>query len=184
MEKPLPELQGEVKKDPELYKETVIELIQEYSTFLSSFPETPSSSNSRLGELITFLSQISPYFLSELKNFPSQLLNILNNYYSALDSEFRMTLFSALILLRNREQIPAMSILPICFKLFRCQDKALRLLAFNFLIKDIKKINKHSQNYQINKQLQGFIYEMIEDTNITAAKKSLHVLMTLYKKRI
>lgn len=184
MEKPLTELQGEVKKDPELYKETVIELIKEYSLLFSLFPESPSSPNVRLGELISFLSQISPYFLSELKNFPSQLLNILNNYYSALDSEFRMLLFQGLMLLRNREQIPAMSILPICFKLFRCQDKTLRLQAFNFIIKDIKKVNKHTQNYKINKQLQGFIYEMIEDTNITAAKKSLHVLMTLYKKRI
>ena len=184
MEKPLAELQGEVKKDPELYKEVVHKLITEYSSLFALFPETPSSPNARLADLLTFLSQISPYFLSELKHFPSQLLNILNNYYSALDSDFRASVFQALILLRNREQIPAMSILPICFKLFRCQDKYLRLQAFNFLIKDIKKINKHSQNYQINKQLQGFIYEMIEDTNVTASKKSLHVLMTLYKKRI
>ena len=184
MEKTLADLQGVVKKDPELYKEKVVDIITEYSSLFALFPETPSSPNTRLAEIILFLSQISPYFLSELKHLPSQLLNILNNYYSALDAEFRRSVFQALVLLRNREQIPAMSILPICFKLFRCQDKQLRLQTFNFLIKDIKKINKHSQNYQINKQLQGYIYEMIEDTNVTAAKKSLHVLMTLYKKRI
>lgn len=184
MEKALFEIQGDVKKDPALYRDRVNTFIDEFNQHFSLFPETPSGPNTRLAELVTFLSQICPYFLTELKHFPSQLLNILNNYYSALDSEFRKIVFAALCLLRNREQIPAMSLLPICFKLFRCQDKALRVQAFNFLIKDIKKINKHTQNYQINKQLQGFIYDMIGDSNITAAKKSLHVLMTLYKKRV
>ena len=184
MDNTLFELQGHVKKDPELFRDKVKDLISEFSLLFAQFPESPSGPNLRLSEIISFLSQVCPYFLSELKHFPSQLLNILNNYYSALEPEFRKSVFAALCLLRNREQIPAMSILPICFKLFRCQDKVLRLQAFNFLIKDIKKINKHTQNYAINKQLQGFIYEMIEDSNVTAAKKSIHVLMTLYKKRI
>lgn len=184
MDNTLFELQGQVKKDPELFRDKVKDLISEFSLLFAQFPESPSGPNSRLSEIISFLSQVCPYFLSDLKHFPSQLLNILNNYYSALDPEFRKSVFAALCLLRNREQIPAMSILPICFKLFRCQDKVLRLQAFNFLIKDIKKINKHTQNYAINKQLQGFIYEMIEDSNVTAAKKSVHVLMTLYKKRV
>ncbi|CAG9333610.1 unnamed protein product [Blepharisma stoltei] len=184
MDTPLTELQSNVKKDPDLYKEIVLQHIEEYTQLITNFPENPSGPNERLGELIYFLSQISPFFVVELKHFPSQILTILDNYYVALHQEFRKTLFSSLIILRNREQIPAMSILPLCFKLFRCQDKGLRLQAFNFLISDIKKINKSSQNYKLNKQLQGFIFDMIKDSNVTAAKKSLHVVMTLYKKRV
>lgn len=40
----------------------------------------------------------------------------------------------ALILLRNRNQLPAVQVLPLFFRLFRCQDKPLRQLLFRHIV--------------------------------------------------
>jgi protein SDA1 len=178
------ELQAKVKKDPELYVETVDEIITEFNQLIDKFPEEPAANHVYLGSVSAFLCQVSPFFTEKLQHLPSTLLNILHNYYTALHREFRMTLFTSVLLLRNREQIPALNVLQLCFKMFRCQDKELRKKAFSHIISDIKRLNKKTQNYTLNKQIQNFIATMINDSNIIAAKKSLHVLMTLYKKRI
>lgn len=53
---------------------------------------------------------------------------------AALDSATRLSLVRALILLRNRGALSALEILPSLFRLFRCQDKALRQLLFRHII--------------------------------------------------
>ncbi len=37
---------------------------------------------------------------------------------------------------------------------------------------------------QVNRTIQAFMYTMLADEDTTAAKKSLDVLITLYKKRV
>ena len=53
---------------------------------------------------------------------------------AALDPSTRLSLVRALILLRNRGALSALDILPSLFRLFRCQDKALRQLLFRHII--------------------------------------------------
>jgi protein SDA1 len=51
-------------------------------------------------------------------------------------------------------------------------------------VKDVRQMNaKHKQN-KINKTLQNFMYGMLSDPNQTAAKKSLDVMVALYRKRV
>ena len=40
----------------------------------------------------------------------------------------------ALILMRNRSQLDAMTVLPLFFRLFRCQDKQLRHQLFKHIV--------------------------------------------------
>lgn len=40
------------------------------------------------------------------------------------------------------------------------------------------------QNNQLNKQLQNFMYDMLADPNPIAAKKSLDVMIELYRRCI
>lgn len=45
----------------------------------------------------------------------------------------------ALILMRNRGVLSALDILPTLFRLFRCQDKALRQLLFRHIISGARR---------------------------------------------
>lgn len=52
------------------------------------------------------------------------------------------------------------------------------------LISDLKDINKNSKNHAVNKKLQSFVISLLQDPNEDAAKRSLNVMIELYKRRI
>jgi hypothetical protein len=52
------------------------------------------------------------------------------------------------------------------------------------IVSDVKKLNTGKIDNKTNKDLQNFLYKMLEDRNGTAAKCSLDVLVKLYRKKV
>ena len=52
------------------------------------------------------------------------------------------------------------------------------------IVADIKNANRKSKNNKLNKTLQNFMWVMIKDQEDIAAKKSVQVMMDLYKKNV
>jgi proline dehydrogenase len=75
-------------------------------------------------------------------------------------------------------------LLCLFFKLFRCKDKPLRQMLYSHIVTDIKNINEKHKNQKMNRTLQNFMYTMLNDPSDIAAKKSLDVMIDLYRKRI
>ncbi len=76
-------------------------------------------------------------------------------------------------------------VLPLFFKLLRCQDKILRRKLHDSIISDLTKINLAHKNNSVNKTLQNFCIEnMLNDPNKKAARKTLNIMIILYKKKI
>ena len=71
------------------------------------------------------------------------------------------TLVKSLILLRNRQQLSPTQLLPLLFRLFRVQDKALRQLVFRHITADIKAGNKKGRNDKPNRAVQNFMYRWV-----------------------
>ena len=61
-------------------------------------------------------------------------MDLLDSHYAVLNSALRQTLVKSLILLRNRGHLKSADVLPLFFRLFRCQDKALRDLLFKHIV--------------------------------------------------
>ena len=99
----LVELQSLAKKDPELYKEEVLGIYEEFNELMTDFYEQPSASHPRLTEIIKFLSQVCLYFTQEMSLFPGKIVKILDAYYQTLFGELRKIVFNAIKLLRNRD---------------------------------------------------------------------------------
>lgn len=90
----------------------------------------------------------------------------------------------ALILLRNKNLIPALDLLELFFQLLRCPDKNLRSFLENHIITDIKNMNAKHKDMKLNSTLQNFMYSMLKDSNPKAAKMSVDIMIELYKKNI
>lgn len=90
----------------------------------------------------------------------------------------------ALILLRNKNLIPALDLLELFFQLLRCPDKSLRTFLENHIITDIKNMNAKHKDMKLNSTLQNFMYIMLKDSNPKAAKMSVDIMIELYKKNI
>jgi protein SDA1 len=68
------------------------------------------------------------------------------------------------------------------FKLFLCPDKELRTLMYSHIVSDIKSINLKSKDKKLNRVIQNFMFEAVEDKNDVFAKKALDVMIELYTK--
>ena len=70
------------------------------------------------------------------------------------------------------------------FQLLRCQDKSLRSFLKDNIVNDIKNINAKGKDQKLNTELQNFMYSMLKDSAAIAAKTSLDVMATLYRKNV
>eukprot|EP00727_Mastigamoeba_balamuthi_P011102 m51a1_g6614 putative protein sda1 homolog (809) ;mRNA; r:27723-30719 len=181
----LAQLQGYCKRDAQGYRE---EFLQQHRHFLSRLEvfliKPPKGDSKDFNDLVNFLSQVAPCYPKELAEFPQQISGLLEAHINTLEPPLRKTLVQALILLRSREMLSPTALLSLFFKLFRCHDKYLRKLLHKHIVSDIKSINKKKKDNELNRTLVNFMYTMLQDPNPTAARKSLEVMVELYRKRV
>lgn len=96
----------------------------------------------------------------------------------------RNTFCRSLILLRNKNLIPALDLLELFFQLLRCPDKSLRSFLEKHIITDIKNMNAKHKDTKLNATLQNFMYSMLKDSYPKAAKMSVDIMIELYNKNI
>ncbi|XP_076232071.1 SDA1 domain containing protein Mys45A [Calliopsis andreniformis] len=180
----LPQLQNLIKRDPESYKEEFLQQHQHYKSILDVFRLSPNKFNKSLDEIIIFLSQVADCYPIVLESFPQEIIDILQTYNTILDNEMRLTFCKALIQLRNKSLLEPTVLLSLFFQLLRCQDKNLRQFLEIHIITDIKNINAKQKNAKINTSLQNFMFLMLKDSNVRAAKMSADIMIELYKKNI
>lgn len=128
--------------------------------------------------------QVAQCYVEELITFPQQLVDLLKNHSTTLDPGMRNSFCRALILLRNKNLIPALDLLELFFQLLKCPDKSLRAFLENHIITDIKNMNAKHKDMKLNSTLQNFMYTMLKDSNPKAAKMSVDIMIELYKKNI
>ncbi|XP_036619696.1 protein SDA1 homolog isoform X2 [Trichosurus vulpecula] len=177
----LPQLQNLIKRDPTAYVEEFMQQYNHYKSNVEIFKLQPNKPSKELAELVMFLAQVGHCYPEHLVDFPQQLKELLSYNHTVLDAGLRMTFCKALMLLRNRNLINPTSLLELFFELLRCHDKLLRKTLYTHIVTDIKNINAKHKNNKVN---VNFMYTMLRDSNATAAKISLDVMIELYRRNI
>jgi protein SDA1 len=132
-----------------------------------------------------FFAHVSHCYNQQIAGFLcTEIINLLQQYYSILNPEMRTTLVTSLKVMRNKETAQASQVLPVLLKLFKCKDKSLRKYLHSIVIADMKLINKSAKNHGVNKKLQNFILGLLQEPNEDAARRSLNVMIELYKRHI
>ncbi|XP_036859202.2 protein SDA1 homolog isoform X1 [Manis javanica] len=194
----LPQLQNLIKRDPPAYIEEFLQQYNHYKSNVEIFKLQPNKPSKELTELVMFMAQekkknfrrsfallqIGHCYPEHLSNFPQELKDLLSYNHTVLDPDLRMTFCKALILLRNKNLINPTSLLELFFELLRCHDKLLRKTLYTHIVTDVKNINAKHKNNKVNIVLQNFMYTMLRDSNATAAKISLDVMIELYRRNI
>nr|CCA26051.1 SDA1 family protein putative [Albugo laibachii Nc14] len=180
----LPQLQNMIKRDPEAYKTEFLMQYRHYESEYQLFLLQPCKDSTHFSALISFLSHVARCFPTEMGSFPTQLVSILRNQYLVLDPPLRKTLVQSLVLLCSHKLMDAIVLLKLLFELFRCPDKRLRDLVHKYILAEIRKLNAKSSNVKVNRAIQNFLYEMIQDEHEQAAIKSLQIMIELYQKHV
>ncbi|KAI7850372.1 SDA1-domain-containing protein [Circinella umbellata] len=187
----LPQLQNLIKRDSKSYEAEFQQQYRHYQSTLSIFCLKPSEEAKELSESVTFISQVAQCYPTETKEFPQQLVDLLQQHCIVLNPDVRKSFVQALILLRNKGVLDNTRLLPLFFTLFKCKDKHLRELLYSHIVNDIKNANIKAKNNKLNRSLQSFMFTMLEsvktgnsDENAVAAKKSVDVCIDLYHKNV
>jgi len=184
-EMPLQFLQDKIKRQPELYKVEFETHFQRFQAQLTKFKESPAKKDEELEEYFKFMAHISGVYKGELVEFiTNEYINLLQQYYSILNPSVRMTLVTSLKVMRGKDVVAPSLVLPVFLKLFRCEDKSLRRFLHSIVVQDLKKLNQAHKVNNINRKLQNFIYQMLQDPNESACRRSLNVMIELYKRKI
>lgn len=145
----------------------------------------PAKKETDFMDYLKFMAHVSGVYRQQVANYLStEILNLLQQYYSIMHSEIRMTLVTCLKVMRGKDNVSAAVVLPVFLKLFRCKDKELRQFLHGAIINDMKELNKKAKNISINKKLQNFILNLLQDPNEDAAKRALNVMIELYKRQV
>ena len=180
----IPQLQNLIKRDPSLYKDEFLQQWRHYQSNMEIFKLDPKQNAGTLESLTMFIAHVSYNYPTETSNFPQELVDLLNEHGLDMDPELRSSLCRALMLVRGKGLISPLVLLKLFFKLFKCKDKLLRSLLFSHIVSDIKNINSKHKNNQVNTSLQNFMFSMLKESNATAARMSLDVMIELYRKNI
>ncbi|CEI89604.1 hypothetical protein RMCBS344292_03955 [Rhizopus microsporus] len=187
----LPQLQNLIKRDPKSYEAEFLQQWRHFQSALSIFCLKPDEESKEVSDLVTFISQVAQCYPEITKDFPQQLVDLLQEHHMALHPEVRKSFVQGLILLRNKSILDNTRLLPLFFTLFKCRDKQLRELLYSHIVNDIKSANAKVKNNKLNKTLQSFMFTMLEsatkgnsDENAIAAKKSVDVCIDLYHKNV
>ncbi|EDV59419.1 protein SDA1 homolog [Drosophila erecta] len=180
----LPQLQNLIKRDPESYSDEFHIQYQHFLSLLEVFALNPSEENKSLDDIVMFVAQVAQCYPAVCEEFPKRLSDLLKNYATVLDPAMRNCFVKALILLRNKNLVPALDILELFFQLLRCPDKNLRTFLQTHIVTDIKNMNAKHKDMKLNSSLQAFMYSMLKDANPKAAKMSADIMIELYKKNI
>jgi hypothetical protein len=107
-----------------------------------------------MDEYFKFLAHVSGVYKEELSEFlSSEILNLLQQYYSILNPVIRMTLATCLKIMRGKDVVSPSVVLPVLLKLFRCEDKHLRKFLHAIIIGDLKRLNQNHKVQNINRKL-------------------------------
>ncbi|DBB17096.1 TPA: hypothetical protein ACH3X3_014180 [Trebouxia sp. C0006] len=177
-------LQGCIKRDPEGHADDFALQWRHYKACLDIFNLKPSKDSKEFADLVTFIAQVCTCYPEQTTGFAQEVMDLLDRHYAVLNSALRQSLVKSLILLRNRGHLKSAEVLPLFFRLFRCQDKGLRDLLFKHIVADIKTANQKHRNEQLNRTIQNFLYSLLATDNDVAAKKSLAVLTELWRRHV
>jgi protein SDA1 len=129
---------------------------------LKELKENPAKKSDEMVEYFKFMGHVSGCYRDQIANFLStEMINLLQQYYSILNVELRKTLVTSLKIMRGKDVVPAAAVLPVFFKLFRCKDKDLREFLHGVIISDLKKLNEKAKNHSINKKMQSFVHGLL-----------------------
>ncbi|XP_057804247.1 uncharacterized protein LOC131019673 [Salvia miltiorrhiza] len=190
-------LQSNMKADPEGYSSEVSLVYNQFKSSIDIFEEkarlnftslsgisADSSVGEDLGDQAMFLAHVTPFYPTELAQFPIELIEFLRTSAWNLPSGVRVQVTRALILLVNRQMIDISKTLLVFMEVQTLGDKVLRQLAFYHVIKSIRRMNQKHKNDPKNRTLQNILFGMLQQEEEAKAKRALITLCDLYRRKV
>lgn len=175
-------LQERCRKDPLSYRQEYEWQERHFQALLASAKMQPSEPSPRLAEVAGFMGAVSHLYDKDSKSFISDVTSFLSDSGTVMNPELRRALVRLLGLLRARNSADPTVIIPLFMRLMQCNDKQLRHMLHGHIISDLKKVQL--SGHSSRRALQSFLFSTVEDPSAVLVKRSLHVFVDLFRKKV
>lgn len=175
-------LQGRCRRDPLSYRDDFLTQSRHFDALLTSTSLCPSAPSPRLTEVANFMGAVAPCYADNAASLAPVITALLTRSGVAMDPDTRRALVKLLALLRARGAADAAMVIPLFFRLLACPDKPLRRMLHGNIVSDVRRLQ--ASGCSSRRQVQAFLFGMVEDTNEVLVKRGLHVLVDLFRKKI
>ncbi len=111
-------------------------------------------------------------------------MNLIEELGKILHPYNRKKAIGSIMILRAKGILYPITTIKFFLKQFNIEDKELRKQIFKEILNDIRKMNKHHKNNQINLEIKNYMAEHISKNSDKMAQKSIQLLIELYKRNI
>ncbi|KAI1825391.1 SDA1-domain-containing protein [Xylaria intraflava] len=182
-------LQWKLRKDPLAYQTEFMELWQHFDSARERVLADPlgvdAESLTTFREHVDLIAHCAEKYPEITASFPDSLRDILTTHHATLDSTLREKIVTSLSLLRRKEVIDSIYLLPIFWSLLiSTPSKTLRALLYQKIISDVRETNTRAKNHRVNRTLQQALYNLVMDRSSPKALWAVKVVRDLWKRRI
>jgi protein SDA1 len=172
-----------LRKDPESYRAEYVAQQSHYVALLAAASLRPADASPRLPDVAAFVASAAPHFGPDASAaIAAPTVQLLSEAAPALQPAARRALVRTLALLRARGAADAKVVIPLFFRLLGCEDKLLRRMLHGSILADVKRMQASGDAGR--RSLQAFLFAMVNEPNEVLVKRSLNVLVALFRKRV
>lgn len=180
----LQQLQYVMKKDPESYLPELETQATNFHAKLRALELDPTGSHEELGELLVFLSNMSPNYPDRLIFLPNQLMSIIRANHTTLAPSLRTKICESITLLCARKLIPVEELCCLFFQLFTLPDKKLRAYLYTASLSAIKRLNAKSVDQRANRRIQRELAVLLYGEDTRAGALAITLFMELFRRHM
>jgi protein SDA1 len=190
-------LQNKTKRDPESYVDEFRTQLRYFDAVVSAMltggkaagaaADVTSISNPQFLAVMQFVCHVAYCYPKECSRLSDQLIALLKHGKETLNAESRIGIVNSLLLLRNKNLCPAEKTMPVLFELLETRDKTLRKIILAHIVSDVRRINlpgSKEGSSNVNKQIQNFLFKVMEDDDAVQARSALVVMIDLYRRQL
>jgi protein SDA1 len=190
-------LQNKTKRDPESYQDEFRTQLRHFQAVCkallargaggTSATDAASVSSPQFLAVMQFVCHVAYCYPKECAELPNELIALLRHCKESLDAESRLAIVNGLLLLRNKNIASAETTLPVLFELLESRDKTLRRTILAHIVSDVRRINlpgAKEGSAHVNKQIQNFLFKVMEGDDAVQARSALSVTIDLYRRQL
>lgn len=176
-------LQERCRKDPQSYTEDFEMQKTHFLSLLDTARLQPSSASARLTDVASFMGAVAPYYKGTGSALGTPVVAVLAECAPTMNAPLRRALVRLLALLRARNSVQVKVVIPLFFRLLACEDKTLRRMLHGHIVSDLRRTQNTSGDAN-RRSLQSFLFSALEDPSETLVKRTLYVLVDLFRKGV
>ncbi len=173
-----------VKKNPTLFKDRILQKLNEFIQYFEDVKRDPGRKHPDFCGMCLFFAQIFEFYPSELHFVLESLMQLFEHNGELLNAAIRYKIIQSLIIIKKKGYIDFLKSFEFFANIFGLQDKPLRKLVFHHMINHISNMSKKKLLAKIETPFLMLLTKLFDNSSPEILRRLIKIFVKLYYKNI